>query len=132
MDETYDASIDLRLPHSVRAPGLARDALSAVRPHLSPDRFSDLQLLVSELVTNSVRHGRSTGTVRLRVAVTDEVARVEVEDDGEGFTVPVHRAGPWEESGRGLAIVQTLADRWGVASSRPTKVWFQIGRPGSS
>lgn len=127
MDQTFDACVDVRLPHSVRAPGLARDALAAVRAHLSPERYADLRLLVSELVSNSIVHGVPGEAVHLRVAVTHDVAQVEVEDPGGGFTAMAPVAGPHDESGRGLAILETLADRWGVTSTRPTRVWFQMG-----
>ncbi|HEX9891921.1 MAG TPA: ATP-binding protein, partial [Actinomycetota bacterium] len=114
-------------PHSVRAPGLARDALAAIRAHMSPQRYADLRLLVSELVSNSVVHGAPGEAVHLRVGIKGGVAEVEVEDAGRGSVAPSPGARPGDESGRGLQIVEMLADRWGVASSRPTRVWFQVG-----
>jgi len=127
MDASFDACVDVRLPHSVRAPGLARDALAALQARLTPDRYSDLRLLVSELVSNSVIHGTPGEAVHLRVGVKDDVAQVEVEDPGTGFTVPAGPRHADDESGRGLVIVASLADRWGVTSTRPTRVWFQMG-----
>lgn len=70
----------------------------------------DAVLVVSELVTNAVRHG--TGAVGLRVSAGAEELRIEVHD---GSTVParLRAAGEEEESGRGLFLVDALARAWG-------------------
>jgi anti-sigma regulatory factor (Ser/Thr protein kinase) len=87
-------------------------------------------LLLSELVTNSVRHSGS-GLPGQRVTVTvlseGEVIRVEV-TDRSGVTVPVLRpADSGAEGGRGLYLVDSLAARWGVerAGDRTT-TWFEL------
>ncbi|MGH8866909.1 MAG: ATP-binding protein [Actinomycetes bacterium] len=83
-----------------------------------------LKILLSELVTNALQHTAGPITVRL-VRLGDRVA-CEVYDSGRG-AVWVSRPQPTADSGRGLAIVSALADRWG---SRPTEdgkaVWFEV------
>jgi two-component sensor histidine kinase len=85
------------------------------------------QLLVTELVTNSVRHGgrRDGDHVEVRVSLEEDRLRVEVRDEGGGV-------GPLEplsssEGGFGLLFVNSLADRWG-SERRPngTTVWFEL------
>ena len=86
-----------------------------------------LRLLVSEVVTNAVRHGDSSRPLELRASWDSEV-RVEVSDRGAGFT-PEPRSGPPDEPGGfGLFLVGQLADRWGVERDRGTTVWFVLRR----
>ena len=83
-------------------------------------------LLVSELVTNAVLHGVSP--FELRAVQSRTGLRVEVRDHN-GSTAPVLRLGDGlAESGRGLQLVDTLADRWGWSEDGGSKVvWFEIG-----
>jgi anti-sigma regulatory factor (Ser/Thr protein kinase) len=87
-------------------------------------------LLLSELVTNSMRHsdsGRPGQTVTVTVLQAGEVIRVEVTDCG-GATVPVLRPGnAAAEGGRGLHLVDSLATRWGVGQDdRNATTWFEL------
>ena len=122
--------LELYLPPSEAAIGQARtfvDRLEALDAH-QDGRFA-VRLLVSELFTNAVKYGsRREGTrIRLSVAVTDPHVRVEIGDRGRGFaegetTMPDAEA----ESGRGLAFLDALADRWGIVSNGETCVWFEL------
>ena len=86
-----------------------------------------LRLLVSELVTNAVRHGGAAEPVEVHARWNSEV-RVEVSDHGDGFT-PAPRIGPPDEPGGfGLFLVGRLADRWGVETNGGTTVWFVMRR----
>jgi hypothetical protein len=54
-----------------------------------------------------------------------------VTDHGPGFArVAEHRPGPEDPGGRGLSLVDALADRWGSADGG-TRVWFEVDRPGA-
>jgi anti-sigma regulatory factor (Ser/Thr protein kinase) len=86
------------------------------------------ELLVSEVVTNSIRHALAGG--RVSVARQGKGVRVEVADSGGGTPVP-RQAEPHEPTGRGLAIVGALADRWGVVDPPGSgkTVWFELAGP---
>jgi anti-sigma regulatory factor (Ser/Thr protein kinase) len=106
-----------------------RRLLEALGPTLAADERHTLKLLVSELVTNAIRHGGSREPVELSVYWDGEV-RVEVVDHGDGF-LPRPRAGDLEDPGGfGLFLVGRLADRWGVETDGATRVWFVLDRVG--
>jgi anti-sigma regulatory factor (Ser/Thr protein kinase) len=112
------------------AAGSARNALLALDGRLDGTLLEDLRLLVSELVTNSVRHPEipPDALVRIDVQVTRDMVRVEVADEGGGFEprprdLDRNRPGGW-----GLYLVDRLADRWGVMRKGLTRVWFEIDR----
>jgi anti-sigma regulatory factor (Ser/Thr protein kinase) len=98
-----------------------------VRETLS-DHSSDLrevsELLASELATNSVLHAQTAFEVAIRV--TRREVRVEVRDSGSGR--PTVRSPTAEErSGRGLRIVEAMANSWGVVPGPTGKVvWFTL------
>jgi anti-sigma regulatory factor (Ser/Thr protein kinase) len=90
--------------------------------------LDDIRLLVSELVTNAVRHAdaRSAGEVGLDVTIDRGRVRVEVADPGAGFEPQprddeMNRPGGW-----GLYLVDRIADRWGVVRNHLNRVWFEI------
>jgi anti-sigma regulatory factor (Ser/Thr protein kinase) len=91
--------------------------------------LDDLYLVVSELVTNAVMHGR--GAIRLRLHVDAGDLWGEVIDAGGGFEHEVREVGPFAATGRGLLIVDRLTTRWGVHEGT-THVWFEMltGSPG--
>lgn len=122
-------SLDLTLPPEPGSVAEARSrVLDAVGPQLADDgQLEILRLLVSELVTNAVRHGDHDHPVELHAKWNSEV-RVEVVDHGHGFT-PAPRDGELDEPGGfGLLLVGRLADRWGVETDSSTRVWFVLRR----
>jgi anti-sigma regulatory factor (Ser/Thr protein kinase) len=110
-----------------QAPGAARNALRSLNGSLDPGLAEDIRLLVSELVTNSLRHTGSAD-IELEVWRSDGLVRVAVSDQGAGFDL----AGPprpGDASGWGLFMVDRIADRWGVERNGDTRVWFELARP---
>jgi len=98
-----------------------------MEPDIQTGQLEALKLLVSEVVTNAVRHGSSTEPVQLNAHWNSEV-RVEVCDHGDGFT-PHPRMGALDDPGGfGLFLVGRLADRWGVETDDGTTVWFVLRR----
>ena len=94
------------------------------------DLTDAVTLLVSELVTNAVVHAGSD--VEVMVRLTSTVARIEVTDASADSPVPRDAAHD-EDSGRGLALVGSLARRWGVrpAPGGGKTVWFEVDREGA-
>jgi anti-sigma regulatory factor (Ser/Thr protein kinase) len=116
-------------PYAVTA---ARLALSELDELVDESLAFDIRLLVSELVTNSVRHAQigPDDSIDLKVTVGDERVRVEVADGGPGFEPPPDLDPTAEEArdnGWGLFFVTQLADTWGVAGGEGY-VWFEIER----
>ena len=90
--------------------------------------LEDATLLVSELVTNAVRHAPRAGSpeVELRLKVDGERIRVVVSDPGGGFVATPRLPTASESSGWGLYLVDRIADRWGVISKDRNEVWFEL------
>ena len=117
---------------------MARHAVAGLKPYLDPGVAENAELLVSELVTNSVRHAGlpAEATIEFSVRASAEVLMVEVADAGQGFdhTVTPRQsvvAGMAEASGWGLFLVDRIADRWGaVQMDGETRVWFELS-PGA-
>jgi signal transduction histidine kinase len=107
------------------AAGAARRLL--VREGLDPDLDHTATLLVSEVVTNAIRHANMDSAERIVLAarLTDDWARIEVRDTGPGFDPDVRHNVP----GYGLRMLDMLAARWGVDhDDQGTRVWFEIDR----
>ena len=118
--------------HSVR---LARHAAHVV---LSVWELAHMEeaaiLIVSELVTNAVRHARETDVVEVDLHVTRTCLRIEIQDSDRHWPQP-RIPGGFEESGFGFVLVDALADKWGVRETTAGKaVWAELdmGRDGVS
>jgi anti-sigma regulatory factor (Ser/Thr protein kinase) len=122
--------VSLRLSCGPDAISAARRGLDPLEPEVGTERLNDMRLLVSELVTNSVRHARSgeADELALEVSVTGELIHVRVIDSGPGFEAS--ERGPDDDpgSGWGLFLVEQLSDRWGVDLNGTTQVWFELER----
>jgi anti-sigma regulatory factor (Ser/Thr protein kinase) len=118
-------TVDVELPSSNEAPATARRALKGLAGRVSEGRARDLALLVSELVTNAVRHAAGE-RLRLVVTLDARALRVEVHDPGNGFEPREPEPDPTRPSGWGLFLVDELADRWGVDRTPRTLVWFEM------
>jgi anti-sigma regulatory factor (Ser/Thr protein kinase) len=109
------------------APAAARNAVGAgLAGRVAEDVLRDARLLVSELVTNSVRHAGLTtdGVVRIKADVTGGILRLEVDDAGTTGTVAARPPRP--DGGFGLHLVEALAHRWGVTREGFTRVWVEL------
>ena len=118
----------LRLPGNPDAAAHARHALARLRSDIDAPLMETLRLLVTELVTNSVKHAGADSVV-LKVLVGRTAVWTEVSDEGPGFD-PADSVPPSpDRPGWGLFLVERLAHRWGVHHvGRSTKVWFELLR----
>lgn len=123
--------VDLQLEPTPEASGEARrlirqrlsDALPATTLH-------DIQVIVTELVTNSVKYGPG-GPIEVSVSVLPQgLVRGEVCDPGTSEVGPSIRESGSPEGALGLRIVDALADRWAAENDDGTRVWFEVGLPG--
>jgi two-component sensor histidine kinase len=123
--------VELTFAAAPAAAGEARRALAA-SPLVGRISEPTLLLLVSELVTNSVRHAglREDERIRLHARCDDECTYVEVCDGGRSGHVPDRRKPSLEDlepGGLGLMLVDSMADRWGVRhGADQTCVWFEL------
>lgn len=118
----------LELPHDPDSIPKARRELERLSTDVDDLTMRNTKLLVSELVTNAVRHvpAGENDLIELVVAREDGHVRVEVADRGPGFT-PAPRADLSEaSSGWGLHIMSKIANRWGVEVDDGSRVWFEI------
>lgn len=115
-----DRPVSIRVlarPESVAA---ARRAFAAI-DGLPAHRDADLSLVISELVTNAIRHAglRSEDEIEIVADFRGEGVRVTVRDGGKGFLRGTRSA----EGGWGLEIVEQLSDDWGLEKGA---VWFEM------
>ena len=124
---------EIALPTGSSAPGAARiftaHCLSGL---IAPRILHDTELLVSELVTNSLDHGQLGGhdTVVIRIYLAADALRLEIENAGTAGVIAVvhHSDRSAGRGGFGLELVEHLATRWGVNRGHGTTVWFEMGR----
>src|SRR5215216_984816 len=120
--------LSVRFERGPSAASAARNALVALEPRVDAGCLDDIRLLVSELVTNAVRHagGPDGGEVQLDVSIEAPRLRVEVGDPGAGFDPQPRDDEMTRPGGWGLYLVDRIADRWGVVRNRMNRVWFEI------
>ena len=117
--------LSLRLTADRRAARRARTALRAFEDDMEADELSLVALLVTELVTNTVRHGGSD-TVHVELCVNEGVLHGAVLDHGSGFEPPLPKETPPNpRGGLGLAMVGQAAERWGT-TDHGRRVWFEL------
>ncbi|MEU8568638.1 ATP-binding protein [Streptomyces pathocidini] len=119
------------LPRDRRSVPVAREfAQGALLAWKAREREEEVLLCVSELATNALLHGVPPGRgFKLGLTLGADGAgplRVEVHDSGEGCP-RIPDAGEGDESGRGLLLVETLADKWGITERALGKVvWCEF------
>lgn len=127
--EPSQTELTLSLSPGPEAIPAARNALDGLGDLIERHVWEDLRLLVTELVTNGVRHGSERGLVTVSVVAGDAIVHVEVSDCGRGFSppeAPMPRADG--SGGWGLQLVDRVATTWGVKVGEKTCVWFELAR----
>jgi two-component sensor histidine kinase len=116
----------VEVPAGPTAPREARSSLQPLRDVLPEEVLDALRLIVSELVTNSVKHATllPDAAISVWVHIGAGVVRLEVADHSGGFPLDVSPGREGGESGWGLFIVNRLADRWGAGSE--DGIWVEI------
>jgi anti-sigma regulatory factor (Ser/Thr protein kinase) len=126
-------TFSLDLPRELDSAAAARHGVDQLADRLGEEQLGDVRLLVSELVTNALRHADlgPGDSITLNVALEQGIVRVEVCDPGRGFELDGNPGDPDSVEGWGLYLVETLADRWGVertGQGAANVVWFELDR----
>jgi len=126
--------LDLCLPPGLEAPGAARRCVDAFDRYVGNEVTEDARLLVSELVTNAIIHTEPgpESCVEVRVETASDRLRVEVASPGPRFEVRPAEPPDDAVSGRGLFLVDRIADRWGLIWDGWSRVWFELALPGAA
>jgi anti-sigma regulatory factor (Ser/Thr protein kinase) len=124
--------IALRLSPDAQSPAEARKSLEALRVSLDDPVVDDAALLVSEIVSNSVRHADldPSDAIEVRIRGSRSMLHVDVIDPGPGFEP--ERARRRHDGGWGLFFLDRVATRWGVERDDRTRVWFDLAPPSVS
>lgn len=122
--------IEDTLPLHPRAPAVARELVRGLS--IDEETRRTLELVVSELVTNSVVHGDGESDEALALRIRCESAAVsgEICGPGEVFAWERHEPDLASPGGLGLLVVDSLVERWGISTNGGTCVWFECVAPG--
>ena len=122
--------LELKLPSDARAPATVRRSVQALAGHIADGLLDDVQLLADEVVTNALLHAPEDNRwLLIRVLAYPNLAlpiRIEVIDSGKGFEPKLREPSLDDTGGRGLFLVDAIANRWGVDSTGGTRVWFEL------
>jgi anti-sigma regulatory factor (Ser/Thr protein kinase) len=126
------ARLEFEIAGGEQAPAAARRVVDELDVEMDDRRMDEVMLLVTELVTNCVRHaGAGEDTpITVSLELTATTVHVAVSNPGVAFdppdpvTVPDGSA----ESGRGLMLVDRLAHSWGIDDVHEARVWFEVSR----
>lgn len=121
----------VRLPFVASTPGIARTRLAAFLTvhRASSAVIDDALIVISEMIANAVSHGvpTSDGTVEISWSINDDLLELSVQDGGQGGTIKPVDFDEDSLSGRGLSIINRVADRWWVDMAQGTKVNAELG-----
>jgi anti-sigma regulatory factor (Ser/Thr protein kinase) len=121
-------ALRLSIAGGPRAPERARAWLHSAADGLPEEMERNLMLLTSELVNNSVLHGRASEAdmIEIELRTTDTGVFAEVSDTGPGFAPKERDRELDDPGGWGLVLVESIAKRWGVERAGRTRVWFEL------
>ena len=129
MGAAVGARVELTLPTAIDAPAAARKAVAAWMAGQTGDALlTDAQLVVTELVANSVRHADTSAdaVITVRAEVRGDILRLEVADRGGGCSIAPRAPDLDHGGGFGLHVVEVLSRRWGVNRGPGTRVWAEL------
>jgi anti-sigma regulatory factor (Ser/Thr protein kinase) len=113
-----DGPVSMSIPFSPRSASAVREALVSWLDHRgsAPEVVDDARLIATELVGNALRHASplGNGTVLVRWGVEDSALVLSVCDGGGAGRPQQVDAAPYDDGGRGLAIVSALSSKWWV------------------
>jgi len=100
--------------------------MTLAEPFVDGARMGDLRLVISEVITNAVRHG-GLGDLLIAVTPKRDYLCVQVTDTGDGFAPRPRAYAPDDNGGFGLFLIERLTRRWGLTrEDSNTRVWFEF------
>jgi len=123
------AGFEVVVRGGTEAAWVARRAIAESDPTLPAALRNDLSLLVTELVTNAVRHGGATASRPIKIEIRRQADRIRVDvvTPGSDFDPPAQAANGDSSGGWGLFLVDQIAERWGTRpAAAGTCVWFEL------
>ncbi|KQV74711.1 hypothetical protein ASC61_06670 [Aeromicrobium sp. Root344] len=121
----------IRLPFVASTPGVARTRLAAFLTvnRASAEVIDNALIVISEMIANAVCHGvpTSDGTIEISWAINGTLLELSVYDAGKGGSLKPIDFDEDSLSGRGLSIINRVADRWWVDMSTGTRVNAELG-----
>jgi anti-sigma regulatory factor (Ser/Thr protein kinase) len=95
---------------------------------MAQETLDTVTLLVTELVTNAMRHPTEPDGSEIEVEVrrTGSTVRVDVRNEGDSFGWRRRGLRPTQPGGLGLVLVDRLASRWGISGGSGTRVWLEV------
>ena len=121
----------IRLPFVASTPGVARTRLAAFLTvnRASAEVIDNALIVISEMIANAVCHGvpTSDGTIEISWAINGTLLELSVYDAGKGGSLKPIDFDEDSLSGRGLSIINRVADRWWVDMSKGTRVNAELG-----
>ena len=123
------------MPFEPASAGSARRMLVADLADAAPrEVVHDAQVVLSELISNGLRHGEPDAQHRIEVGwrLLEGCVRVYVCDAGRASQLRPSEHNPGSERGRGLTIVDALCERWSIDNSSGTRVTADIGLSSST
>jgi anti-sigma regulatory factor (Ser/Thr protein kinase) len=126
---SFSASVDLP-PDVASVPHARHLVLGLLRTWRAPHDHDDAALLVTELVSNVIDHVGGEASLTVELTLADRWLRISVAD-GSSVLPVVRELSRERPRGRGLRLIQAIADRWGVEERHGgKKVWFDMAPPG--
>lgn len=123
----------VRLPWSLESvTEIRRAVVDDLAGAVGQETVDEAETVVSELVTNSVRHAKALpdGSIRVHWKVRTPRVEIEVTDGGSEQTPAPRPQAEYAPAGRGLRIVRSMAHEWGVAEEKVGRtVWVSLGGP---
>jgi serine/threonine-protein kinase RsbW len=121
-------AILMNLPAGPTAATTARSEITRrLSPRVTVGLLEDVRLLLTELITNALRHAdmKVDDEIGVRAELSGGIVRIEVSDPGRDGPVEVREPGP-RGGGYGLMLVERLTDHWGVEHRDGTMVWAEL------
>ncbi|WP_293781262.1 ATP-binding protein [uncultured Aeromicrobium sp.] len=125
-----ETSASIRLPFESSTPSIARTKLASflTRHDVDADVIDDGLIVLSEMIANAVSHGSpdAAGQMEITWSIAGDLLELSVLDAGTGASLKPVDFDEDSLSGRGLAIISRVADRWWVDMSQGTRVSAEL------